>query len=59
MEQGTYGIEGCTLYFQRIMMVNVLGDLLHKTVEVYLDDMIVFGKTEAEFLVNVELLFKR
>ena len=53
------GLKGAPSYFQRIMMVNVLGDLLHKLVEVYLDDMIVFGRTEEEFLINVELVFKR
>ena len=53
------GLKGAPSYFQRIMMVNVLGDLLHKTVEVYLDDMIIFGKTEEEFIVNMELLFQR
>ena len=32
------GLKGAPSYFQHMMMVHVLGDLLQKTVEVYLDD---------------------
>ena len=38
------------------MMVNVL---LNRIVTVYLDDMIIFRRTDEEFIVNMELLFQR
>ena len=53
------GLKGAPSYFQRMMMTHVLGDLLYKAVEVYLDDMIVFGENEEQFLVNMELVFQR
>ena len=53
------GLTGAPSYFQRIMMTTVLGDILTKAVEVYLDDFIVFGSTKEEFLQNLELVFIR
>ena len=43
------GLTGAPSYFQRVMMTEVLGDLLTKAVEVFLDDFIVFGCSEDEF----------
>ena len=42
------GLTGAPSYFQRVMMTEVLGDILTKAVEVYLDDFIVFGTTEEQ-----------
>jgi len=53
------GLTGAPSYFQRIMMTAVLGDILTKAVEVYLDDFIVFGSTREEFLANMEAVFIR
>jgi len=53
------GLCGAPSYFQRVMMTTVLGDVLTKAVEVYLDDFIVFGSTKEEFLQNMEEVFKR
>jgi len=53
------GLKGAPSYFQHAMMEHVLGDLLQKAVEVYLDDFIVFGKDEDEFIANVEAVFER
>jgi len=53
------GLCGAPSYFQRVMMTTVLGDILTKAVEVYLDDFIVFGSTQEEFLYNLEQVFKR
>ena len=53
------GLTGAPSYFSRIMMTTVLGDILTKAVEVYLDDFIVFGSTEDEFLENLEQVFVR
>ena len=53
------GLTGAPSYFQRVMMTTVLGDILTKCVEVYLDDFIVFGATEDEFLANLEAVLLR
>jgi hypothetical protein len=41
------------------MMTAVLGDILTKAVEVYLDDFIVFGQNEDEFFNNLEMTLER
>ena len=46
------GLESVPSYFQRIMATDVLADILYELVECYLDDIIVFGQTEDEFLHN-------
>ena len=43
------GLTEAPSYFQRVMMTTVLGDILTKAVEVYLNDFIVFGSTKEEF----------
>jgi hypothetical protein len=53
------GLMGAPSYFSRVMMTNVLGDLLMKAVEVYLDDFIVFGSTFEEFYENLQRVFQR
>jgi len=53
------GLKGAPSHFQRMMMVHVLGDLLQKAMKVYLDDFVVFGVDEDEFIANVEAVFKR
>ena len=52
------GLKGAPSYFQRCMLTNVLGDLLMSAVEVYLDDFIVFGLDEEEFITNLRATFK-
>jgi cleavage and polyadenylation specificity factor subunit 1 len=39
------------------MMTTVLGELLMSAVEVYLDDFIVFGRDEEEFIINLRATF--
>ena len=53
------GLKGACAYFQRAMTTQILADLIHRFVESYLDDLIVFGATEAEFLHNLEEIFRR
>ena len=53
------GLKGAPAYFQHAMQHMVLGDLLYTACEVYLDDIIVYGETEDEFLRNLELVFQR
>jgi hypothetical protein len=53
------GLKGAPGYFQRAMVTEVLKGLLYTHCEVYLDDIIVFGATEEEYLANLEEVFKR
>ena len=53
------GLKGAPSYFQRVMTMHVLGDLLMKAVEVYLDDFIVFGSDIDDFIGNLRAVFDR
>jgi hypothetical protein len=41
------------------MQSKILGDLLHTICEIYLDDIIIFGRTEAEFMTNLTKVLER
>jgi hypothetical protein len=47
------GLKTVPSYFQQQMAL-ALGDLLHALCEIYIGDIIIFGKTEEEFLKNLE-----
>ena len=53
------GLKGAPSYFQRIMSTIVLKGLLYICCEVYLDDIIVYGMTEEEFLENLKKVLQR
>ena len=53
------GVKGAPAYFQMIMATVVLSGLIHIICECYQDDIIVFGKTEDDFLQRLEEVFKR
>jgi hypothetical protein len=53
------GLKGAGSYFSRSMMGVVLGDLLYKIVMSYLDDLIVWGTDEDDFLNNLRTLLVR
>lgn len=53
------GLKGAPSYFQRVMSTHVLGGLINVICELYLDDLIIYGSTEEEFLANLEAVFKR
>jgi len=40
-------------------MVALFHDMMHKEIEIYVDDMISKSKTEEEHLVNLQKLFER
>jgi hypothetical protein len=48
------GLKGAPSYFQKEMATLVLGGLIHIILELYIDDILIHGKTEEEFL---ELLY--
>ena len=45
--------------FQRAMCMEVFPDLVHKIMEVYIDDFIVWAETEDELITRLELIFER
>ena len=54
------GLTGAPGFFQRAMQTEVLrGDLLYQCCEIYLDDIVVFGATEEEFILNLRKVLTR
>jgi hypothetical protein len=53
------GLKGAPSYFQQQMATKVLANLIYHICELYLDDIIVFGNTEVEFLNNLSRVFER
>jgi hypothetical protein len=47
------GLKGAPSYFQKEMATLVLGGLIHIILELYIDDILIHGKTEEEFLERV------
>ncbi len=53
------GLKGAASNFQRMMASIVLAGLLYIIVELYLDDVLVYAKTEEEFTERLGKLFHR
>jgi transposase InsO family protein len=53
------GLMGAPAYFQRVMTTLVLAGLMYNTCEVYMDDIIIFGNTEKEYLDNLKKVLDR
>ena len=53
------GLKGSGSYFQRTLASVVLAGILYFACELYIDDILVCGKTHEEFLRNLELVFER
>ena len=53
------GIKAAPSYFSRQIMSEVLGELLYKIVISYLDDLIIWGADEDEFLHNLQQVLDR
>jgi len=53
-----FGLKNVGATYQRAM-VALFHDMIHKEIEVYVDDMIANSKTEGEHLVNLRNLFER
>jgi hypothetical protein len=48
------GLKGAPSYFQRVMATVVLAGLMYVACELYIDDILVFGKDEDEFVNNLD-----
>jgi len=53
------GLTGAGPYFQRSMASKVLAELIYRICELYIDDVLIHGPTEAEFLANLRSVFQR
>ncbi|KAK8694476.1 hypothetical protein V6N13_072027 [Hibiscus sabdariffa] len=53
-----FGLKNAGAIYQRAM-VALFHDMMHKEIEVYVDDMIAKSKTEEEHITNIEKLFQR
>jgi hypothetical protein len=54
-----FGLKGVPQYFQKCLSSLVLREYLYTISELYIDDLIVFGETEEEFLGNLRKIFVR
>jgi len=51
------GLKCAPAYFQYLLSTNVLCILLYNGCELYIDDIIIYGSTEEEFVQNLETVF--
>lgn len=53
------GVHVAPAYFQRQIANTIMADLIYQCMEVYIDDIIIYGNTEEEFLENLQKLFMK
>lgn len=53
------GLKNAAAYFQRVMATVVLAGLIFILCELYIDDVLVFGQSDDEFVNNLREVFKR
>ena len=53
-----FGLKNAGATYQRAM-VALFHDMMHKEIEVYVDDMIEKSRTEEDYLVNLRKLFEQ
>ena len=53
------GLKSAPSYFQQRMQTEVLGGLVGSICEVYIDDIIIYGSTEEEFIDNLRQVLER
>ena len=53
------GPSNAPAHFQNQMVTKVFWQEIHKFLEIYLDDLIVWGQTEEEFMHNLQVVFTR
>ena len=58
-ERVPFGLKGAPSYYQQQIQSEVLRGLIYRICEVYIDDIITLGKTEEEFLTNLDTILAR
>ena len=53
------GLKGAPSYFQAKMANTVLQGLIYNICDLYIDDIIIYGTTEEEFLQNLSTVLRR
>jgi len=53
------GLKGAPSFFQRTIAHQVLHDLSGVICDIYIDDIIIYGKDEDSFIANLEAVFER
>ena len=53
-----FGLKGAPSYYQQ-QIADALDGLLYRVCEVYIDDIIIYGKTEEEFTENLQAVMER
>ena len=53
------GLKGASSYFQAKLANTVLRGLIYNICDIYIDDIIIYGGTEEEFLENLDKVFNR
>ena len=53
------GLKGAAAYFQQMLEMMVLEGLIGVACRVYIDDIIIFGRTKTELLANCRLVLER
>ena len=54
-----FGIKVAAQYFQKVMTHVIFKGLVGKIMEIYIDDLLIYGATEEEFLQNLETVLER
>ncbi len=53
------GLKNAGAYFQQAMADEVVGEILYDGTELYIDDILVHGQTDEEFLMRLEIILRR
>ena len=59
MEQSSHGLKGSGPFFQRSMANKVLAGYVTRICEIYIDDVLLFGTTDHEYLSNTRKVLGR
>ena len=59
MDEGGHGLKGSGPFFQRCMANNVLAGYVTRICEIYIDDVLIHGSTDDEYLANTRKVLTR
>ena len=53
------GVKGAPSWFQQNLATSVLYDLVHRVLELYLVDLVLWGNTEEEYIAHLREVLER